>query len=96
MDACKLNLHAIPFRGDEFERLWAPAAARVMSYGSTGYTFVRDEEDPLHFVHISYWNDRLDFDRYWFSDEMQQLRTEVTGLYQVPLLPHWGRLIGQR
>ena len=37
---------------------------------------IRRRTDPDHFVHISYWEDREDFNRYWFSREMQQVRAE--------------------
>lgn len=90
-----MNLHANAFLGDEFERLWAPAASKVMDYGAKDYSFIRDQEDPLHFIHQSYWEDRLDFDRYWFSDEMTKLREGAIGMHNVPILPQWSTLVGR-
>jgi quinol monooxygenase YgiN len=88
-----IEYQATPFRAERFRELYEPAAARVLAYGATGYLFYRSEDDPDHFVHVSFWDDRHDFDRYWFSHEMQEARQGVAGLYGQPVLPHWGIIV---
>jgi quinol monooxygenase YgiN len=89
MDALQLDFHTTPFRAERFLELYEPAVARVLAYGAKGYVFYRSEDDPDFFVHLSFWEERSDFDRYWFSEEMREVRRNVAGLHGQPVLPHW-------
>ena len=89
IEAVQLDYVVTPFRAQRFVDLYRPAIARPLSYGATSYLFYRSEEDPDHFVHMSFWEDRTGFERWWFSREMQQVRVAVVGLHDQPLLPHW-------
>jgi hypothetical protein len=88
-----VEFQATPFRAERFQQLYHPAVERAAAYGSTGHLFFRSEEDPDHFVHMTFWNDRRDFDRYWFSRELQEIRQQVAGLHALPVLPHWNALV---
>jgi hypothetical protein len=89
MDAVQLDYIVTPFRAQRFVDLYRPAITRPLSYGATGYLFYRSEDDSDHFVHMSFWEDRAGFDRWWFSREMVDVRAATVGLYDQPLLPHW-------
>ena len=39
------------------------------------------------------WEDRADFERYWYSDEVAALREQAINYYAKPLLPTWHSLI---
>jgi heme-degrading monooxygenase HmoA len=93
MDAVQLDYVVTPFRAQRFVDLFRPAIARPRTYGASGYLFYRSEEDSDHFVHMSFWEDRADFDRWWFSREMQEVRVAVAGLHGQPVLPHWHTII---
>jgi hypothetical protein len=93
MDAVQLDYIVTPFRAQRFVDLYRPAIARVLSYGAGGYLFYRSEDDSAHFVHMSFWEDRAGFDRWWYSREMQEIRVAVAGLHGQPLLPHWHTLL---
>ena len=89
MDAVQLDYSVTPFRAQRFVDLYRPAIARPLSYGASSYLFLRSEDDADHFMHISFWDNRADFDRWWFSREMAEIRAATIGLYDQPLLPHW-------
>jgi quinol monooxygenase YgiN len=93
MEAVQIDFHTTPFRADRFLQLYRPAIARVLAYGASGYAFLRSEEDPQHFVHLSFWEERDQFDQYWYSREMQEVRQSVAGLYGQPVLPHWNGVV---
>jgi heme-degrading monooxygenase HmoA len=95
MEAVQLDYAVTPFRAQRFVDRYRPAIARPLSYGARGYLFYRSEDDPDHFVHMSFWEDRADFDRWWFSREMQQIRVAIVGLHDLPLLPHWNTVLEQ-
>jgi quinol monooxygenase YgiN len=95
MDALQLDYHTTPFRAERFLEHYTPAIARVLAYGARGYVFYRTEEDPDHFIHLSFWDDRSDFDRYWFSREMREVRERIAGLYGQPVLPVWNLVLAR-
>ena len=86
--------HANPFRGDKFEDAWTPAAAAALDYGATYWAFMRSRDDPLDFTQIAAFKDKKAFERYWYSEEISEARAEAHGMYEVPLLPIWFRVVG--
>jgi heme-degrading monooxygenase HmoA len=95
MEAIQIEWQATPFRAERFARAYMPAVARVLAYGARGYAFFRSEDDPDHFTHLSFWEERGDFERWWLSDEMQLIRQNVAGLHSQPVLPHWQLVVAR-
>jgi quinol monooxygenase YgiN len=94
MEAVQLDFYVTPWRAERFFESYQPAVARVLAYGAGGYVFLRADENPNHFMHISWWEDRRDFERYWLSDEMREMRRKLSGLYDLTSsLPHWSTFL---
>lgn len=89
-----INWVANPFRGDKFEEGWAPAAAAAANYGASAWAFTRSKDDTLSFMQVAVFETKMDFDRYWFSNEIAEARVRCSGMYQVPILPIWYRSVG--
>ena len=85
---------ANPLRGDTFEQIWAPVAERALDYGARGYAFFRMREDQAVFTQIAFFEEKVDWERYWFSEEVADARIQAAGLYHVPVLPQWHGVIG--
>ena len=85
--------HANPFRGDKFEDAWRPHAQAALDYGASAWAFFRSKDDPLDFIQLASFESKTDFERYWYSEEMAEARAESSGLYQVPILPQWLRVV---
>jgi len=85
---------ANPFRGDKFEAAWLPAAEAVLDYGATGWAFFRSKEGLLDFSQWAFFGTKLDFERYWYSEEISGAREQASGLYQVPVLPLFYEIAG--
>ena len=85
--------HANPFRGDKFEDAWRPAAQAALDYGASSWAFIRSKDDPLDFIQLASFASKQDFERYWYSEELAEARAEASGLYQVPVLPQWLRVV---
>jgi hypothetical protein len=83
-----------PFRGDKFEDAWRASAAAALDYGAKWWAFFRSSDDPLVFTQIAVFEDKPTFDRYWYSEEISEARAEASGLYGVPVLPIWHRVLG--
>lgn len=84
---------ANPMRGDRFEELWRPAAEAVLRYGAKAYLFMRSRDDQAKFMQFALFDEKLDFDRYWYSEEIAEARALASGLFQVPVLPEWHGLV---
>jgi hypothetical protein len=85
---------ANPFRGDKFEEAWRPHAEAVLKYGATWWAFLRAADGRLDFVQLALWGDKLDFERYWYSEEIAEARALASGLFQVPILPTYWEVSG--
>ena len=90
MEVVQLDFQVTPLRVERFVDSTAPRCRSRSTYGAKGYSFYRNEEDAGHFVHVSYWDDREEFDRYWMSREMRDIRTRINGMHDHLLLPHYG------
>jgi hypothetical protein len=86
---------ANPWRGDKFEALWGDVAEAALDYGATAFAFFRSKEDQSVFIQLAFgFESKLDWERYWLSDEVSDARARATGLFQVPVTPEWQRLVG--
>jgi hypothetical protein len=92
-EVCRLDWHIAPFRADRFLDLWEPAAAKMPAYGAKGWSLTRAIDDPLAFQQTAEWGQRSDFERYWFSTEIEEARASILNLYDIPLLPTWHTLV---
>jgi hypothetical protein len=85
---------ANPMRGDKFEEAWLPVAEAALDYGATYWAFLRASEGQLDFFQHAIFPTKLDFERYWYSEEVAEARVRVQGLYQVPVLPVFSEVVG--
>jgi quinol monooxygenase YgiN len=92
-EVCVLDWHIAPFRADRWLDLWEPAAERMAAFGAKSWSLTRATDDPLAFRQSSVWESRADFERYWFSEEIETARAAVIDLYDLPLLPTWHTLL---
>jgi hypothetical protein len=92
-EVCRLDWHIAPFRADRFLDLWEPAAAKMPAYGASSWSLTRSIDDPLAFQQTAAWSKRSDFERYWFSDEIEAARAGVVDLHDILLLPTWHTLV---
>lgn len=90
----RINWVANPFRGDKFDEAWRPAAEAVLKYGATWWALLRAADGRLDFMQLAIFHDKLDFDRYWYSEEIAEARALAAGLYQVPVLPTYHEISG--
>jgi hypothetical protein len=90
----EIGWSANPMRGDRFEEVWRPAAEAALDYGATYWSFVRAQEGQLDFVQHAIFPSKLDFDRYWYSEEIAEARAQASGLFQIPVLPVLYRVVG--
>jgi hypothetical protein len=88
-DVNYIDFHVTPMRADRFYEIWEPAAARALAFGAKSWKLTRSIEDPLLFRQTTVWEDRGDFERYWYSEDLENKRAEAHNYYGKLLLPAW-------
>ena len=92
-EVCYIDWHVHPFRADRWYEIWEPAVRRSLSFGAKSAKITRSHDDPLLFRQVSVWEDRGDFERYWFSDEVSAIRESAIAYFNKPLLPQWHSVV---
>ncbi|HTT93935.1 MAG TPA: hypothetical protein VMF55_04635 [Solirubrobacterales bacterium] len=90
---CRLDWHIAPFRGDRWLDAWEPMVEKCTAYGAKSWSLTRAVDDRLSFQQTMVWEDKEDFERYWYSQEIAEAREQVIGWYDIPLLPTWHTLL---
>ena len=72
----------------------APAAEAALDFGATEWSFTRNLDGRLDFVQRAIFPSKAHFERYWYSERMAELRIELAGCYQVPILPTFWEVLG--
>ena len=81
------------FRGDKFELALCEIAPIATRYGATEYRVYRNRDDQYKFTHLIAFNDKMDFEAYWYGPEFNQWRANYSSWYQIPILYTWNDLI---
>jgi len=88
-----IDWHVTPFRADRWMEIWRPALDRALAFGASASYIGRSEDDPLLFRQVTIWDERTDFERYWYSEEISSLRESAISLYHKPVLPVWHNVV---
>jgi hypothetical protein len=78
--------YATVFRGDQFEAALREIAPIALRYGATDYEILRSNDDRYRFMQLGYFEEKDDFERYWYGPEFNQWRADYTSWYQVPVV----------
>ena len=84
-----LPVYATGFRGDDIEAALQQIAPISTRYGATKYEVFRSRDDRYKFLMAVDFEDKTDWDAYWFGPEFTEMRAACSGWYQVPLLYVW-------
>jgi hypothetical protein len=82
------------FRGDQFEVAVNEIAPLALRYGATDYEVLRSHDDRYRFWQFSHFNEKADFEAYWYGPEFSEWRADYSSWYQVPILYTWFDRVG--
>ena len=85
--------YATTFRGDKFEQALEYIAPVALRYGAIDYRVYRNRDDRYKFTQMATFEDKLDFERYWYGEEFSAWRTDFSSWYQVPVVYSWSDLV---
>jgi hypothetical protein len=81
--------YATVFRGDKLELALAEISPVALRYGATQYVTYRYREDRYRFTQLATFENKMDFERYWYGEEFSNWRADYSGWYQVPVVYGW-------
>lgn len=81
--------YATVFRGDRFQAALQEIAPIAMRYGATEYEVLRSNDDRYRFWQFANFEEKADFERYWYGQEFNDWRADYTSWYTVPVLYTW-------
>ena len=85
--------YATVFRGDKFQAALELIAPMALRYGATDYRVYRSRDDRYKFLQMATFEDKLDFERYWYGEDFSDWRRDYSSWYQVPVVYQWNELV---
>jgi hypothetical protein len=85
--------YATLFRGDQFAAAIQEIAPVALRYGATEYSVYRSRDDAYRFTQYATFEDKSDFERYWYGEEFSIWRADYASWYQVPVVYQWAELL---
>ena len=84
--------YATLFRSEQLEQALKELAPTALRYNAISYSLIRSKEDRYSFIQTAYFEDKLDFERYWEGPEFTKFRFDNSGWYQIPISYEWYEL----
>ena len=81
--------YATVFRGDQLATALQEIAPVALRYGATDYRVYRSRDDAYRFLQMATFEDKGDFERYWYGEEFAAWRADYSGWFQVPVVYSW-------
>jgi hypothetical protein len=85
--------YATVFRADKFEAALELIAPLAIRYGASDYHVYRNRDDRYKFLQLATFEDKLDFERYWYGADFSDWRRDYSSYYQVPIVYSWNDLV---
>ncbi len=85
--------YATLFRGNQFADAVREIAPIAMRYGATDYAVYRNRDDMYKFSQTATFEDKSNFEAYWYGEEFISWRSAYSSWYQVPILYTWADVI---
>ncbi len=85
--------YATMFRADRFEAALMEIAPVALRYRGTDYQVHRSRDDRYRFLQMAGFEDKGDFELYWYGEEFSSWRADYSSWFQVPVVYVWHDLV---
>jgi hypothetical protein len=85
--------YATGLRGNKLAVALQEIAPVAQRYGASEYAVYRSRDDMYRFLHLATFEEKSDFERYWYGEEFSVWRADYSGWYQVPVLYVWNDML---
>ena len=84
-----LPWYATGFRGYDLEAALQELAPIAVNYGALRYDVYRSRDDRYKFLMAIEFDEKSQWDRFWFGEEFTDMRRSCSSWFTVPLLYSW-------
>ncbi len=81
--------YATVFRHESFGQAVARMAPLALRYGATQFSVQRSLDDRYKILHMTWFESREDWYRFWDSPELIEFRARHAGHFQIPVVYTW-------
>ncbi|MDQ6606889.1 MAG: hypothetical protein M3Z06_10140 [Actinomycetota bacterium] len=81
--------YATVLRHEEFGEAVAAVAPIALRYNATQYSVQRSLDDRYKILHMTWFQSKDDWYRFWEGPEMIEFRRRNSGRYQIPIVYTW-------
>ena len=85
--------YATGLRGDKLEAALTEIVPVALRYGATSYSLFRYRDDKYKFLQTAEFEEKSDFEAYWYGPEFTDMKVVASSWYTVPLLYGWTTLV---
>jgi hypothetical protein len=85
--------YATGLRADKLAAALAEISPVALRYGARSHALHRYRDDRYKFLQTAEFEDKFDFERYWYGEEFGEFRVLCLGWYQVPVVYGWSDLV---
>lgn len=93
--AIYVPFYATVFRADGLEEALQEIAPLSLRYGASAYTVFRGGDDRYRYHTIFQFDDKADWERYWYGPEFVEWRQRYSSWFQVPVVYDAGSLVAE-
>jgi len=85
--------YATGFRADKMAVALQEIAPVALRYGAKDFAVHRSRDDRYRFLQMTTFESKLEWERYWLSEEFIGWRADYSSWYQVPVLYVWNDIV---
>jgi hypothetical protein len=78
--------YATAFRADDLEYALDKISQIALKRGALRYDVYRSQDDRYKFTQILEFPNKLEWERFWYGDDFQDMRASTAGWYTVPVV----------
>ena len=87
--------YATGFRHDRLASALAGIAPVALRYGARSYSVHRFRDDRYKFLQMATFEEKSDFERYWYGEDFSDWRRDYSSWFQVPIVYSWSDMVLQ-
>ena len=92
--AVSIPFYATAFRKEDLAAALEQIGAISPRYGAKSWAVYQSHDDLYKFLFFVEFDNKHDWERYWYGEEFSEMRAACSGWYQVPLLYNWNDIVG--
>jgi hypothetical protein len=92
--AVTVPFYATAFRKDDLAAALEQIGAISLRYGAKSWQVLRSQDDQYKFLLIVEFENKADWEGYWYGEDFQSMRAACSSWYQVPVLYNWNDVTG--